>query len=71
MVRKFDCAITPKCFIMSSFVLVGKQEKDPNDTLNKSQDDGKPAEDGDDNKGGFFNRVSSRSSHDQHELNHR
>lgn len=68
MVRKFHFIISPE----SNWFFVGKQEKDPNESLNKSQDDGKPATEGDDNKGGFFNRVSfMQPSHDQHELNHR
>lgn len=33
----------------------GKQEKDPNESLDKSNEEGKPEED---DKGGFFKRVS-------------
>lgn len=35
----------------------GKSEKDPNESLNKSQEEGKAAGEGDDS-GGFFKRVS-------------
>lgn len=56
----------------ASFTNAGKKEKDPNDSLNKSQDEGKPAGDGDDSgKGGLFKRVSSQSSTvDQHDSNY-
>lgn len=40
----------------------GKKEKDPNESLNKSQDEGKPSGDGDEaGKGGLFKRVSIQS----------
>lgn len=35
----------------------GKQEKDPNESLNKSAEEAKPAGEGDE-KGGLFKRVS-------------
>lgn len=41
------------------FTFEGKQEKDPNESLNKSQEGEKP-EGGE--KGGLFKRVSFRSS---------
>jgi len=40
----------------------GKQEKDPNASLNKSQDEAKPADDGE-GQGGFFKRVSDIDNH--------
>lgn len=45
-----------KNFISSSCSCsTGKQEKDPNESLDKSNEEGKPE---DDDKGGFFKRVS-------------
>lgn len=53
-----------------SFYLEGKKEKDPNDSLNKSQDeskDGKPENEEGGKGGGLFSRVSRFCSHDQHD----